>query len=225
MLRYVRTLACRAVAQSLETPAGVVHLNLPFREPLVPSPADGGVRAEDEAFGGRADGQPFVRATPGPRVADPHMLARLANELASIPRGLILAGPQTDPSFPTALAALSAALGYPVLADPLSQVRCGPHDRHSVIDAYDAFLPDASVVERLAPRVLLRFGMPPPSNPLLLYLRRYVHARQIVVDDDGAWNDASKSASDTFQANASSFCASLTEALPARNEAPAAARW
>ena len=39
-----------------------------------------------------------------------------------------------------AATALSAASGYPILADPLSGVRFGPHDRSGVIDAYDPFL-------------------------------------------------------------------------------------
>src|SRR5262249_29822863 len=148
LLRYVRTIACRAAALAMEAPAGVVHLNFPFRDPLVPvpaggpAPADGRAPADQAAFAGRPNGQPFIQATSEPRAAQPAVLARLAAELAPVQRGLIVAGPQADPAFPEAVAGLSAALGYPILADPLSLVRCGPHDRQGVIDAYDAFLRD-----------------------------------------------------------------------------------
>ena len=212
LLRYVRTVACRAVAQALEAPAGVIHLNFPFREPLVPVPVEGQVQIDDEAYTGRPDGQPFVRLASGPRQANPQLLARLAAELCSIQRGLIVAGPQMDGSFPAAVSRLSAELGYPILADPLSQVRCGRHDRQAVIDTYDAFLRSPSMVGRLAPEVILRFGMPPTSKPLLLYLQRHAQARQMLVDGDGAWNDAERSVSDAVHADATLFCAALADA-------------
>src|SRR5258707_9303900 len=39
-LRYVRAVAVRAFSESMAALAGAVHLNFPFREPLVPLPPD-----------------------------------------------------------------------------------------------------------------------------------------------------------------------------------------
>ena len=187
MLRYARTIAGRAVAESLAAPAGVVHLNFPFREPLVPL-APPALPAELQSIAlGRADGHPYVRVTAAPRQPDPNVISDLRAEASSHSQGLIVAGPQTDPTFPQAVAQLSRALGYPILADPLSQVRCGPQVGANIIDAYDAFLRDANTVERLAPEVILRFGAMPTSKPLMQYLQRYASARQILIEAGGQW--------------------------------------
>lgn len=210
MLRYARTIAGRAVAESLAEPAGVIHLNFPFREPLVPlAPPE--IPAELQTLSvGRAHGQPYVSVTPTPRQPEAAAIDSLRTELWSHPKGLIVTGPQTDPAFPKAVADLGAALGYPILADPLSQVRCGPRDRTNLIDAYDAFLRDNQTVERLAPEVILRFGAMPTSKPLTLYLQRYAEARQILIDGGGGWNDAARLASRVIQADPTRVCAALT---------------
>jgi 2-succinyl-5-enolpyruvyl-6-hydroxy-3-cyclohexene-1-carboxylate synthase len=223
VLRYVRTVACRAVAEAAAPPAGVVHLNFPFREPLVPVPAQASFGEDErEAFEGRAEGRPYAVVASGPRVGDAKAIATLAAELSRIERGLIIAGPQTDPDFPEAVAQVGAAFGYPILADPLSGVRCGPHARGYVIDAYDAFLRDPAAVERLAPEVMLRFGAMPTSKPVLQYLQRYANVRQILVDEGGGWRDATRLASDVIHADARLFCQALTHLHP---YTPAPSAW
>jgi len=208
VLRYVRTLAGRAVSEAMAAPAGAVHLNFPFREPLVPQPGGAPFDERDrEAYEGRAGGQPYVAVTASPRVPDPAMIAALGAELSGVERGLIIVGPQTDPAFATAVARLSETLGYPILADPLSQVRCGRHERCNVIDSYDAFLHDSVVVDRLTPDTVLRFGAMPTSKPVLQYLQRQSNARQILVDE--GWNDPARLASDVIRAEARLFCEAL----------------
>ena len=215
VLRYARTVAARAMAESLAAPVGVVHLNFPFREPLVPIVPD--LTSLGDLSGlARADDRPYSVVFSGTRTVEAAVIERIAAELRSVERGLIIAGMQNDPALPAAVARLSAALGYPILADPLSQIRCGPHDRANVIDSYDAFLRDASVVDRLAPEVVLRFGALPTSKPVLQYLQRHAGARQILIDGGGEWPDAARLVSDVIHAEATWFCNDLTPSISRR---------
>jgi 2-succinyl-5-enolpyruvyl-6-hydroxy-3-cyclohexene-1-carboxylate synthase len=216
-LRYVRTVAGRAVATARSGPAGPVHLNFPFREPLVPVPVSDVPNLELE----RPAGPPYMGVTQPFR--DPYALvvASLVDELAPVERGLIVCGPQDDKEFPWTVAQLADLLGWPLLADPLSGVRCGL----GVIDAYDAFLRDEGWAAQHPPDVVLRFGAIPTSKPLLLYLQRYPQARQILVDGDGGWNDPTLLVSDVIHADARLFCGGLTEALSENPPRPDLSLW
>jgi 2-succinyl-5-enolpyruvyl-6-hydroxy-3-cyclohexene-1-carboxylate synthase len=210
-LRFARTLAGRAAATAATAPAGPVHLNMPFREPLVP--VAGPTAADDDpvAIGGRPDGAAYAAVHEGRRAPEAALVERLADELGGLARGLIVCGPQDDPALAPSAVALSAALGYPILADPLSGVRCGRHDRSLVLDAYDAFLRDASFVDATAPEVVLRFGAMPTSKPLLLYLQRHPGARQVVVDGGAGWQEPTSLASTHVWADGSRLCRALVE--------------
>lgn len=217
-IRYARTLACRASAKARAGRAGPVHLNFPFREPLVPT-------SVEAPPGARETRLPYVSISEAPRRPAPAELAPLAAELRSRPRGLIVCGPQDDPDFPAAAVRLAEALDYPVLADPLSQVRCGPHYSRLAIDSYDAFLRDADLAGELAPDMALRFGATPTSKPLLQYLQRHACSRQILVDGDDGWSDPALVASDMLHMDPRALCEALLAALlPAATE-PSANAW
>jgi 2-succinyl-5-enolpyruvyl-6-hydroxy-3-cyclohexene-1-carboxylate synthase len=214
-LRFVRTLAGRAAATARAAPAGPVHLNLPFREPLVPVAGPTAADADPVAARGRDDGRPYAAVHEGRRAPGPALVDRLAGELADAERGLIICGPQDDPELAPAVVALARALGYPVLADPLSGVRCGRHERSLVLDAYDAFLRDAGFVEETPPSAVLRFGAMPTSKPFLLYLQRHPEARQIVVDGAAGWQEPTSLASEHVWADGAALCRGLVESLSA----------
>src|SRR5579859_1090259 len=203
-LRYVRTMACRAVATASSVPAGPIHLNFPFREPLVPQPAD--VPIQDVA---RSDGKPYVTVTSGLRETDSDQISDLWRNLRRIEQGLIVCGPQNDPAFPLSVKNLSRFLGYPILADPLSQVRSGQYLAPNLIATYDAMLRDSAFTDRMAPQVVLRFGAVPTSKPLTQYLQKYRDFRQIVIDGGEGWNDPDLIASDVIHADPGRFCNAL----------------
>ncbi len=212
LLRYVRMLAGRAAATALASPSGPVHLNFPFREPLVPLP----VNSEDWndfAWTGRPDGQPYVALTQAPRVPEPGQLSGIAAALAQARRGLIVCGPQDDPELAVPVTRLAERLGIPLLADPLSQVRCGKHGRSTVIASYDAFLRDGRIAARLVPDLVLRFGAMPTSKPTLLYLQRYPECPQMLVDGGDGWNDPALLASQVIHADPRHLCEALFDVM------------
>jgi 2-succinyl-5-enolpyruvyl-6-hydroxy-3-cyclohexene-1-carboxylate synthase len=209
-LRYVRTLAARAVATAASAPAGPVHVNLPFREPLIPA------RLAELDSTARRDGGPYVAVDHARLTPDAAMVARLAATLSRFERGLIVCGPHGAPGLGRPVARLARALGWPVLADALSGVRAGPHDRSLVLDAYDAFLRDERIAAVLAPDVIVRFGAVPTSKPVLLYLQNHPAAHQIVVDGVAGWNEPTALAAEIVHADEALLCDALAGAVEPR---------
>ena len=186
--RHVRSVVGRAVATARAGPAGPVHLNIPFREPLVPTSALGPLRPLEPApveGGGRRPFTDVVAGRPALAAAD---LGDLAARLAVVERGLIVAGPQDDPALPTALARLAAATGFPIVADPLSGVRRGPHDRAFVVAHADHLVRRGPWRDANLPELVIRFGATTTSKPLLTLIGEVVPS-QIVVDGDGGWSE------------------------------------
>lgn len=204
MVRYARTIAGRAVSEAMSDPAGAVHLNFPFREPLMP------VEPEETPIDVVDRGRSHFRAVQAPGEPDPATVESLGNELAGLPRGLIVCGPQDDPKLGSSVVELGRALGYPVLADPLSLVRTGPHYDEIIIDSYDAFLKDPSVCEMLQPQVIIRFGAMPTAKPFLLYAQRFPKSWSILVDGGDGWNDPALLSNDVIHADPVRFCRAMS---------------
>ncbi len=218
-LRYIRTLANRATALTAAIPAGPVHLNLPFREPLTPEPASGAdlppqERLDSAAWHGRSESLPYVRVTEsGPGALPSEALSRLVHLLRQYERGLLVAGPCTHPHLAEALAALAARCGYPLLADPLSSLRTLSDDGLPLICSYDAFLRSEYFGAQATPELVLRFGAMPTSKPLLLYLKRHATCPQIVIDGQAGWEEPTQLASEVIHADPAAFCEQVAQAL------------
>lgn len=215
-LRYIRTLACRALAQAQTIPTGPVHLNMPFREPLTPAPIPGLALPPEEArdplaWQGRPGDQPYTEVH---HARPTHMsldggLKELAANIEASPRGLIIVGPQTDPELAESLLLLARRTGYPVLADPLSQLRGANAADDALIASYDAFLRNERFLAHFEPQLILRFGAMPVSKPLLLYLQRYLACPQVIIDSQHGWEEPTQLAAQVFYAEVNNFCAEL----------------
>jgi 2-succinyl-5-enolpyruvyl-6-hydroxy-3-cyclohexene-1-carboxylate synthase len=211
--RYARALACRALAQARGRPAGPVHVNLPFREPLEPGPA-GAHSVAPLGHALRPDSHPYTEAERGARVPSPEWTARIAALLESTERGIVSCGPLDDPDAADAIAGLARALGWPLLAEPTSQLRRGPHVADTpLVSTSDLFLRDAASAERLAAECVLRFGDTPTSKAFRLWLERHPPRELIVVDPDGVWHDPSHLASVVLRVDPAALCDQLARRL------------
>ncbi len=139
------------------------------------------------------------------------MLDEIAERVAGAPRGLIIAGRQLDGRLAAPVADLASSAGYPILAEPTSQLRVGEHDRKLVVWPYDliARLRPAE----LEPEVVIRFGDMPTSKALRGWLASLPDLRQIVVDPTFGWNEPSSRAETIVRADAGSVATGLAARL------------
>ncbi len=226
-LRSTRTKVAQGLAAATGTPAGPVHLNCPFPKPLEPTPVGGDVPSDLDSLAadGRPGGDPFVRRSAGTPALGACELRSLVETLDA-ERGLVVAGPADPPGHdPEAFAAFAAATGFPILADPLSNLRYGGHVRTTpIIGAYDAYLHSTATADWPAPDVVLRVGASPTSKPLRRYLAR-TGARQVVVDPAGEWREAEFAATDLVTADPSRIAARLSERARRSVDSAWVERW
>jgi 2-succinyl-5-enolpyruvyl-6-hydroxy-3-cyclohexene-1-carboxylate synthase len=182
---------------------GPVHLNVALREPLVPaSPPDAPAPAVDNGYQ-RPACQPDARA-----------VESLAARIDGRP-GIIVCG--RGPRFrrwPATVARLARRLGAPILADPLSGLRWGPHDRRWVLTAFDLFLRGPALPAAARPDWVLQFGATPVSAVLQSYLAS-CGARRCLIGTGGDWQDPTRGADGRLLADAVPLAEALVSLAPA----------
>jgi 2-succinyl-5-enolpyruvyl-6-hydroxy-3-cyclohexene-1-carboxylate synthase len=205
-----RALACRAWHTALGGRPGVVHLNFPLREPLAPVPE----KLDPSVWAGRPDGGPWVQVHEPAPEAGAALAAGMASRMARVGRGAIVCGAGAG-DVAAAVTALAVATGWPVLADPLSGVRCGPHDRSHVVAHYDVLLRSDAWAAAHGPDLVLRIGDTPTSKPLRAWL---AGAPQLLVDPHATWHEPTRTAETIVQAAPGPLCAVLAAAIERTSE-------
>jgi len=199
IIRYARTICARAVAIAKSAPSGPVHLNFPFREPLVP-------KLDDELFQLRERPNGYVKVHTGDLTMTEEQFKEIAEKLSKTNRGIIVCGNIVDDIFAAAVTRLAEKLKFPIIADPLSQLRSGKHSLENIIEAYDTFLRNDDAKVFLKPDVILRFGAMPISKALTTFIKENGDAEQYVIDGGGGWRDPASLSTNMIFCNESLFC-------------------
>ncbi|MCP6683062.1 2-succinyl-5-enolpyruvyl-6-hydroxy-3-cyclohexene-1-carboxylic-acid synthase [Bacillus nakamurai] len=217
MLSYIRTLAGRAASEAGKRPMGPVHINVPLREPLMPD----------------LSAQPFERMRSGRHVSvktgiqsvDKESLREVTERLAGVEKGMIVCGEIHSNDEKQHIIALAETLQYPILADPLSNLRNGKHDKSMIIDAYDSFLKDEELKEALRPDAVIRFGPMPVSKPLFLWLRDDPSIEQFIIDEDGGWRDPTQAGAHMIHCHPAVFLEAVRSAEGAMRHSDWLEKW
>ena len=193
MAGYWRSLACRAWGLAAGTaggPAGPVHLNLAFRDPLVPDrPVPGGNGDSGgwpEPLAGRPGGAAWTTFG-GARTAAPL-------ELPWIERGLVVCGDGDDDT--GSLGELAEAAGWPILAEPSSGARRG----RNALSAYEYLLGSAAFMSTHRPDVIVSAGRPGLSRQQTRLFKLPPSRHIVITGQPGRWDDPSRTASDVAPA-------------------------
>ena len=199
--RLWRRLAARAVA---EAAAGPVHLNLPFREPLVPPP--GQIPSAEAA--------PAQAVTTGRLLPNQAQVASLASALQRAQHPLVVAGALRDGE---RLAPALHRLGLPLLAEPTSQLR--RVESGTAIESYEALLRAGWSLQH-GPDLVIRIGATPTSRVLNRWLAAAA-APTFLLDPDRAWRDEDHVATNVLACDPQP----LLEALPVVERAGWREKW
>ena len=193
-------MAVRMWSEAMSAPRGAVHLNLGFREPLVPPRAvsPDATEVPEVTFGRYEAAREVVTAT--------------ATALSGL-RGVIMAGPTDEPGVPVAAARFATATGWPILADPLSGVRTGPHDRTHVVAASDA-LAWAGFLDASRTEAVVRFGAIPTSKAMWEWLGAHPEVPQVFIESVGR-RDPTASASVVLRSDVAPTLDLLAESVGA----------
>ncbi|NJR40150.1 MAG: 2-succinyl-5-enolpyruvyl-6-hydroxy-3-cyclohexene-1-carboxylic-acid synthase [Leptolyngbyaceae cyanobacterium CSU_1_4] len=216
--QYLRQTLIQAWERTLYPVPGVVHLNLPFRDPLAPV-----VRADAAAWSEKFP-QDFFDWIP--RNVSQNIGQHLAtsDRPAPIPyppsgRTILVAGvaqPADPPAYCEAIAQLSTALQIPVLAEGLSPLRNYADLNPYLISTYDWMVREPELAQKLAPELVIRVGEMPTSKTLRQWLEQ-VQPLQWVVDEGDRNLDPLHGKTIHWRRSLQSFAANLP-AQPAANK-------
>jgi len=213
-LRYLRSLISRSVSIAVgkgDTPAGAIHLNFPFADPMPPIdvlddvPEDLALSSPEAMFGNPSGGA-YSQVIAGRRSLDTNAIATIANQIISYPKGVIVVGVYDAPlDFLAAVSRLARATGYPLLIEATGA------NRHDGIGHYDSFLRSPNFCKTHVPEIVIRFGAMPTSKSYLLWLQKHISCQQIVVGSTNS--DPTHGITQALNVYTVSFCEQLANYL------------
>ena len=211
MDQYIDRQMSRVLGVALTAPIGPVHLNVPFREPLLID------------FELEAPVSTFSKRLPAEYVLNQSSEEFLIDLVSRVDNGFIIAGEMPIGTDREAFWEFVYGLQWPVLCDSLSNMRANVPEKcvPLCIDTYDALLKNDMFCDRVVPEMVIRFGAQPVSKPLSLFLKKVCPTTVVVIDESPEFRDSLGVVTHHIQTNPESvFRLKFTKSI-----SPYAKRW
>ncbi|MCC6698196.1 MAG: 2-succinyl-5-enolpyruvyl-6-hydroxy-3-cyclohexene-1-carboxylic-acid synthase [Candidatus Hydrogenedentes bacterium] len=213
---FVLTTIDQAVYRATHSPAGPVHVNCAYREPLAPYAADlneAEYLAPLSAW--KASGEPYTQYAGPASELDPAAARHVADVIANAQRGVLLAGQLRNRSEAEAVAQLGATLGWPIVADVTSGLRLNANAA-GVLHYTDLLLCSASFREAFQPDAVIHVGGAITSKRVNQHLHEHPPAQYIRVADHPFRVDPAHTVTLRVEAGTKVLCSGLTKACTPR---------
>jgi 2-succinyl-5-enolpyruvyl-6-hydroxy-3-cyclohexene-1-carboxylate synthase len=220
----VLTTVDQAAYRARRAPEGPVHLNLMFREPLLPERGSEGLSGSTPWL---RSGEPYTRYAATKPAVDGVEVERLWAALRPVGRGLIVAGRLRSRKQGEAVLRLADTLDWPLLPDVGSQIRLGA-DSGNLAPFYDVLLASESFAQAHAPEAVLHFGGRALSKRLERFLAATRPDPYFVVRENPFRLDPNHRVTHSVEADVVDFCAALgraTEEHPPADSGAWAVGW
>ncbi|KOP72774.1 2-succinyl-5-enolpyruvyl-6-hydroxy-3-cyclohexene-1-carboxylate synthase [Lysinibacillus sp. FJAT-14745] len=179
-LPFIERHIARAVAVAMSAPFGPVHINVPFREPLLID------------FREELPEATFKHSSMGQLVPSMATLQELSKILSATTRGFVIIGELPLGTDLTIIWKFIRQLKWPVIVESLSNMRstvpedCLPY----MITTYDAIMKSEDFKALVEPDTVLRLGAQPISKFIMQFITKSQPNAYIVVDEDPMFRDS-----------------------------------
>lgn len=178
-LPHIERHMARATSLAMTSPKGPVHINVPFREPLL-------INFKDELPAITFNQADLAELTPTARGID-----MLEQAIKNAEKGFLIIGEMDQSVSQDILWSFIRHLKWPVLVESLSHLRSNiPEDcMMYIVEHYDSILKNDLFKQHMVPDTVIRFGAQPVSKPLTLFMKSVKPATFITVDEDALFRD------------------------------------
>ncbi|ACF14443.1 2-succinyl-6-hydroxy-2,4-cyclohexadiene-1-carboxylic acid synthase/2-oxoglutarate decarboxylase [Chloroherpeton thalassium ATCC 35110] len=209
----VLTTVSQAVYRAKHSPAGPVHLNCMFREPLAPIDAPVKPDYENGIAHWKNNAKPYSEYAPAVLFSDNKKIADIAQILENATAPLISVGRLSSQKEIDAVKSLTQTLNIPILADVCSGLRLGC-DFENFISYFDQLLLNADFAEKLRPDAIIHFGGETISKRLQQAIAKWKPKEYIVVKNHPFRFDQNHLATASVHAEIDWVCRELESHLP-----------
>ncbi|MGN7479659.1 2-succinyl-5-enolpyruvyl-6-hydroxy-3-cyclohexene-1-carboxylic-acid synthase [Solibacillus silvestris] len=179
-LPFIERHTVRAVNMATSAPFGPVHLNIPFREPLIID------------FKGELPKSGYVKSYTNELTPSTQAITEMTQIMEQTTNGIIVVGELPLGTNTEHLWNFIREAKWPVMIESLSNLRTEvPEDcRAYAISTYDALMKNERFKRNVRPQTVIRFGAQPVSKFLMQFIAHANPQSYIIIDEDPMFRDS-----------------------------------